>query len=98
MAIPGLSVDDDALGHLLRGKRHITVPMYQRHYKWEKEQVEDLLDDLENELVKGPKDPGALFLGTIVFETDGEQGSRTTHLLDGQQRLFTLGLVQIWWM
>jgi len=72
--------------------------MYQRHYKWEKEQVEELLEDLEAEMLRDPKEEHALFLGTLVFESEGEPSKRTTYLLDGQQRLFTLALIQMWWI
>jgi len=64
------------------------IPRYQREYAWKKEQVGELLDDLD-ENQKG------YFLGTILCinrTTDALEGG-TLEIIDGQQRLTTLSLL-----
>ncbi len=85
----------------LFGKQY-GVDSYQREYKWQKKQVEDLLDDLleafgenyadshEQNDVKGYDQ---YFLGSILV---GEgKGNGKDFIIDGQQRLTTLTLLLI---
>lgn len=74
-------------------KDFYTVPDFQREFVWEREQVEKLLQDVQDEffdengqLIKGPE----YFLGSIVVcrESDG-----TLSLIDGQQRMTSIYLV-----
>ncbi len=74
-------------------KDFYTVPDFQREFVWEREQVEKLLQDVEDEffdeegqLIKGPE----YFLGSIVVcrADDG-----TLSLIDGQQRMTTIYLI-----
>lgn len=60
-----------------------TVPAYQRGYRWEKQQVIDLLDDIFNA-------DDNLCLQPIVVKCIGENH---WELIDGQQRLTTLYLI-----
>lgn len=80
------------------------IPEYQRPYVWEKEQVDELLDDIMNEAekLKGLKavDPSAqreYFLGSLVWKTtirnDGVSNYEEFEVLDGQQRLTTMLLI-----
>lgn len=74
-------------------KDFYTVPDFQREFVWEREQIEKLLQDIEDEffdedgqLIKGPE----YFLGSIVVcrADDG-----TLSLIDGQQRMTTIYLI-----
>lgn len=74
-------------------KDFYTVPDFQREYVWEREQVERLLQDVQDEffdedgqLIKGPE----YFLGSIVVCRDDDG---TLSLIDGQQRMTTIFLV-----
>lgn len=74
-------------------KDFYTVPDFQREYVWEREQVEKLLQDIQDEffdeeghIVKGPE----YFLGSIVVCGD-EDG--TLSLIDGQQRMTSIFLI-----
>ena len=60
-----------------------TVPAYQRGYRWEKQQVMDLLDDILN---AGDN----LCLQPVVVKAKGDD---LWELIDGQQRLTTLYLI-----
>lgn len=67
------------------------VPVYQRPYKWEKEQIEELFDDFLDEFQR----EGIFFLGTIFLSHKKNIISNIAvyEVIDGQQRLTTLGLI-----
>ncbi len=74
-------------------KDFYTVPDFQREFVWEREQVEKLLQDIQDEffgedgqLIKGPE----YFLGSLVVCRDGDG---TLSLIDGQQRMTTIFLI-----
>lgn len=77
-----------------------TVEFYQREYKWEKDQVIELINDLHQEFLSEsdhvpgarssqPADRGHYFLGSIIV-SDEERA-----IVDGQQRLTSLTLLLI---
>jgi len=63
--------------------KYYKVPLYQRPYDWEIEQVSDLWDDIYK------NEPG-YFLGTIVLRSEAHD---RFEIVDGQQRLVTLLLL-----
>ncbi len=75
-----------------------TVQYYQREYRWETKQVEELIDDLilefgdfykNGDVQVSVKKYGDYFLGPIILTSDNE-------IIDGQQRLTTLTLLLIY--
>ncbi|GAA6907560.1 DUF262 and DUF1524 domain-containing protein [Helicobacter pylori] len=74
-------------------KNQLVIPIYQRVYSWEKEQCEQLWDDIiktgGNDQIEGH------FIGSIVFVHDGIYTTNHNELLiiDGQQRLITITLL-----
>ena len=78
-----------------------SVDYYQREYKWQTKQVEELLDDLTERFLEDHDDAnprgavadyGHYFLGSIVVSN--KKGQK--FLIDGQQRLTTLTLLLIY--
>lgn len=74
-------------------KDFYTVPDFQREFVWEREQIEKLLQDIQDEffdengqIIKGPE----YFLGSIVVCRDD---SGTLSLIDGQQRMTSIFLI-----
>lgn len=67
------------------------VPSYQRGYRWGKNEVSQLLDDIEEYLEKkqGTED---YYLQPIVVK---DKGNNTYELIDGQQRFTTLKLIYL---
>ena len=61
------------------GKRSIVVPLYQREYKWSKEKVEALINDIKR---------NAKFLGNIIID----EKDSCYEIVDGQQRTTTIVL------
>lgn len=65
------------------------IPSYQRGYRWEREQVEQLLVDISQ---SNPKEP--YYLQPIVVAPIEEEKSECDYdLIDGQQRLTTLYII-----
>lgn len=65
------------------------IPDYQRPYAWGKDQTGQLFDDLREALERGGNEP--YFLGSLVLVK--KNGSATTDIIDGQQRLTTLTIL-----
>jgi hypothetical protein len=68
-------------------KEGLTIPEYQRPYKWTVKNVNQLIDDITHH-----RDRSAYRLGTIVFYRD-EKGQ--LNIVDGQQRTITLILIAL---
>ncbi len=68
------------------------VPIYQRNYAWEKEEItaliQDTYDAYESSLSK--KDAPIYFIGTLVTF---HKGDNVYEVIDGQQRLTTINIV-----
>jgi uncharacterized protein with ParB-like and HNH nuclease domain len=88
-----------SIRELLFGAR-FGIDYYQREYRWERRQVEELIDDLTSQFGDDhdPSHPRAkvrdyrhYFLGAVI--TSEKEGRR--FLIDGQQRLTTLSLLLI---
>lgn len=68
------------------------IPGYQRPYRWEVEQCEELFNDLREATPSGDvKDARPYFLGSIVLVKDDL--STHSEVIDGQQRLTTLTIL-----
>jgi uncharacterized protein with ParB-like and HNH nuclease domain len=83
-------------------QQRFILPTYQRDYKWEPKQLQELLNDLQDSFLSNHKEGhGRLevagysnyFLGTIIT-TPNSDGSKT--IIDGQQRIITLILILIY--
>lgn len=64
----------------------LTIPSYQRPYKWTVRNVNQLFHDIDKHKTKS-----AYRLGTIVFHQD-DKDKKTLNIVDGQQRTLTLVL------
>lgn len=86
---------------LFSGRLQFKIPVYQRHYVWNKEeQWEPLWQDIiekneENARVEVYQDANPHFFGAIVtYQTDRRAGDVQVYdIIDGQQRLTTLQIV-----
>ena len=63
------------------------VPIYQRNYAWEKEEISVLVQDIYDAFMAEKK---VYFIGTLVSFCKGEQ---VYEVIDGQQRLTTINLL-----
>lgn len=71
------------------------IPIYQRNYAWEADQIEQLIEDIDSAVVLESENPQGkpldYFLGSLVVNIL-EPG--TYEVIDGQQRLTTLYLLK----
>lgn len=68
--------------------RDLSIPEYQRPYKWTSQNVDDLLCDIQNAISDSKKISGYKYrVGTIIL--NGKE------IVDGQQRLITLTLINL---
>lgn len=65
------------------------VPIYQRSYAWEKEEIEQLLNDILD-FKKKTDETTKYYLGSLIVDN---LGNNQFSLIDGQQRLTTLFLL-----
>ena len=66
-----------------------TVPIYQRNYAWQAEEIEQLLGDIQD-AIRDSKD--SYFLGNLMV-TELRRVPTDFEVIDGQQRLTTLYLL-----
>lgn len=79
-----------AIGNLFDDQGAIyTVPIYQRNYAWQADQIEQLLRDIQD-AVRDDKD--SYFLGNLMV-TELQRAPTYFEVIDGQQRLTTLYLL-----
>ena len=64
------------------------IPIYQRNYAWEKDEIAALIGDVFDEYKKGTNKP--YYIGTLVSYPKGDN---TYEIIDGQQRLTTIRLI-----
>ncbi|PUD11755.1 hypothetical protein C2R86_03210 [Helicobacter pylori] len=74
-------------------EKQFVIPIYQRLYSWEKEQCEQLWDDIiktgGNDQIEGH------FIGSILYVLADNTHSSPLLIIDGQQRLTTITLLFI---
>ncbi len=74
-------------------EKQFVIPVYQRVYSWEKEQCEQLWDDIIK--IGGNDKMNGHFIGSILYVLDGNTPSSPLLIIDGQQRLTTITLLLI---
>ena len=89
--VKGLSTSDDTFFQLTQTVEELEIPLYQRYYRWKRDQIKQLWFDLF-EITRNEIRNPTLFLGPMVFHDEELGGSGTTYLVDGQQRIATLSL------
>src|SRR5574344_417919 len=85
-----------AVADFLDGNHHFHIPSYQRGYRWERKQVEDLLKDLTDFSKKARDGEFYCLQPVVVKEKQWEVNEETINgweVIDGQQRLTTLLLL-----
>ena len=64
------------------------IPVYQRNYAWEKEEIGALIRDVDDSFRKNPDQ--VYYIGTLVAYNKGD---KVYEVIDGQQRLTTIYLI-----
>lgn len=77
-----LNTNRDVVSNFDQDKRRLTIPKYQREYKWKDEKIIGLLNDIKK---------NSKFLGNIILD----QKENGYEIVDGQQRITTCMLIFI---
>lgn len=71
-------------------RKNLSIPEYQRPYKWGVQNITDLLLDIEHAISEHRLYTDFKYrIGTIILHKDGN----TLHVVDGQQRIISLTLL-----
>ncbi|MER5626409.1 DUF262 domain-containing protein [Streptosporangium sp. NPDC002544] len=92
-----MKANETTLRKLIKGEQQLLIPLYQRHYAWEREQLLQLWADVMAQvdvLAENQSEAPSHFLGSIVLAPgpDLAPGWDQWIVVDGQQRLTTLML------
>ena len=79
-----------SISELCELEKSFYIPAYQRGYRWTRQQVEDLLNDILEFASTKNSDGEFYCLQPIVVKSDDEHG---WELIDGQQRLTTIYII-----
>lgn len=84
-----LPLNELSINDIFNGSDNVTyeIPIYQRNYAWEKDEIAALVRDVWDACEKNKV---AYFIGTLVTY---DRGDSTFEVIDGQQRLTTLFLI-----
>ena len=88
MKIKTLPLKEMSIAEIYNGdKSTYEVPIYQRNYAWEKDEISTLIQDVYDAYTAKKQ---TYFIGTLVSFHKGDQ---VYEVIDGQQRLTTINLV-----
>lgn len=83
-----MKAEERTISSILTEQICYEIPPYQRPYSWERENVQQLLDDLWDAYQAGDHE---YFIGSLI--TIEKERDRRYDVVDGQQRLTTLNLI-----
>ena len=82
-----------ALQDVVNNKYFFNIPIYQRLYVWEEDQIKTLLEDIETAF---DTDKDIFFLGGVLVVENEQLGDGVVYdLIDGQQRFTTLWMISL---
>lgn len=88
-------VDIISIDNLL--KMNLSIPNYQRPYKWTNKNVADLLGDLDEAVSTSEKYEDFKYrVGTVILHEVQKDGKQCYDIVDGQQRVITLALLSLY--
>ena len=88
MARAALPLKEQSIDEIYNGNQvTYEVPIYQRNYAWEDDEISALIQDVYDAFLQGKN---TYFIGTLVSYHKGDQ---VYEVIDGQQRLTTINLV-----
>ena len=69
---------------------NLQIPDYQRPYKWKEKNVSELFYDIKEAMDKGID---TYRIGTIILHTEENSSNIKYNIVDGQQRILTIGIL-----
>ena len=103
IVVASCSLNELLAGNAITGSNNssiqgtLTLPEYQRPYRWREKELSRLLDDLRTYFAAGgeAKTGHDFYLGSIILHQteDKKSGEAVLNIIDGQQRLTTMALL-----
>lgn len=87
------NVELKAIDELLKSEYQFYIPSYQRGYRWNKQQVTDLLEDIWDFSNKKKQDEFYCLQPIVVKQKELDSGDVKWEVIDGQQRLTTIYII-----
>lgn len=87
-----VKVDTILYADIFKNYNTISVPEYQRPYRWDVGKVDELLCDLEEFFITNAKPNLEYYIGSVLFYDNINEQKK--EIIDGQQRLTTLVLIE----
>lgn len=87
-----VKVETSSFTGIFKNFNTISVPEYQRPYRWNVEKAAELLDDFEEFFITKKTTNLEYYMGSVLFFNNTEK--EELEIIDGQQRLTTLILLQ----
>ena len=87
MSSGAIEADKQILQKIFSQDFWFVIPEYQRPYVWQKDNIEELIEDLYYAFEH--KEDNEYFLGSLVLKNTNNQNFTEYEVLDGQQRLTT---------
>ena len=85
-------IDIKSINSLL--ELNLTIPDYQRPYKWKENNIFDLLSDINNVITETINNKDLKYrIGTIILYTGNKE--KEFSIVDGQQRIISLILIKL---
>lgn len=76
---------------LLNGSSHYLIPVYQRNYAWEEDEITQLIQDIIDSLKENGNK--LYYIGILVVYKRKDKANPVYETIDGQQRLTTIALI-----
>ncbi|WP_062204152.1 DUF262 domain-containing protein [Demequina salsinemoris] len=90
-----MKADEVQAKEFFKSGEQLLIPIWQRHYAWEKPQLTELWTDIER--IRDTEEAPSHFIGSIVVKKIDYDGRRTEaqryYVVDGQQRITTLTIL-----
>lgn len=89
-----IKTDDSSIADILTKSGVVySIPSYQRGFDWGKQELQELIEDLEDSINTNKK----LYLGSLIFDVSDDRASVTNEykVVDGQQRMTTMSITLV---
>lgn len=82
-----------SIGDLNKNEYEFVIPSYQRGYRWNKQQVVDLLEDIKEFHDSDPAKDNFYCVQPLIVQKGNINGKEIWYVIDGQQRLTTIYII-----
>ena len=82
-----------SIGDINDKELEFVIPSYQRGYRWDKQQIIDLLEDIKEFHDSDPQQEEFYCVQPLIIQKGEQDGEEVWYVIDGQQRLTTIKII-----